>query len=212
MAPEEEAVCRICFQGAAEAGRRQGRLFRPCRCAGTQRFIHEGCLAQWRRAVPAHRRACPTCGYAYRYERGARCANSRLLAGVATATLVGAAVVAVALALRCAALLVARVALAVTARLLWWAVLAIGAASITAAFVLRGQGDVLGVAAALHFADGVDVLARLVTHWRGGGALRATLYSVGLLGFWIFCVAVWRGVRARCQVSRGDRVAEVAPS
>lgn len=50
-----------------------GRLLRPCKCKGSSKFVHEGCLQQWRHADPSYGRRnfwqCPTCGFQYRLER-----------------------------------------------------------------------------------------------------------------------------------------------
>ncbi|KAI1912027.1 hypothetical protein LOZ61_003570 [Ophidiomyces ophidiicola] len=50
-----------------------GRLIRPCKCKGSSRYVHEGCLRQWRHADPGYGRRnywqCPTCGFQYRLER-----------------------------------------------------------------------------------------------------------------------------------------------
>jgi len=49
-----------------------GRLISPCRCRGSARYVHEGCLQQWRAANPGNRSnyyECPTCHYRYRLER-----------------------------------------------------------------------------------------------------------------------------------------------
>jgi hypothetical protein len=50
-----------------------GRLIRPCKCKGSQRYVHEGCLQDWRHADPAYRAQnyweCPTCKFRYRLER-----------------------------------------------------------------------------------------------------------------------------------------------
>ncbi|KAK3345059.1 hypothetical protein B0H65DRAFT_426335 [Neurospora tetraspora] len=49
-----------------------GRLISPCRCKGTQKYVHEGCLQQWRQASPLSDRnfwQCPTCKFEYRLER-----------------------------------------------------------------------------------------------------------------------------------------------
>ncbi|OAA67200.1 ring finger domain containing protein [Niveomyces insectorum RCEF 264] len=49
-----------------------GRLISPCRCKGSQKYVHEGCLQAWRHAQPLADRnfwTCPTCGFAYRVER-----------------------------------------------------------------------------------------------------------------------------------------------
>ncbi|GAD94516.1 RING finger domain protein [Paecilomyces variotii No. 5] len=50
-----------------------GRLLRPCRCKGSSRYVHEGCLRSWRHADPAYGKRnywqCPTCGFQYKLER-----------------------------------------------------------------------------------------------------------------------------------------------
>ncbi|KAL5340387.1 hypothetical protein BJX70DRAFT_361634 [Aspergillus crustosus] len=50
-----------------------GRLLRPCKCKGSSRHVHEGCLQTWRHADPGYGRRnyynCPTCGFQYRLER-----------------------------------------------------------------------------------------------------------------------------------------------
>lgn len=49
-----------------------GRLLRPCKCKGSSKYVHEGCLQAWRHADPNSKRnfwQCPTCGFKYRLER-----------------------------------------------------------------------------------------------------------------------------------------------
>lgn len=50
-----------------------GRLIRPCKCKGSSRYVHEGCLQAWRHADPQYGKRnywqCPTCGFRYRLER-----------------------------------------------------------------------------------------------------------------------------------------------
>ncbi|EED15533.1 RING finger domain protein [Talaromyces stipitatus ATCC 10500] len=50
-----------------------GRLIRPCKCKGSSRYVHEGCLQSWRHADPSYGRRnyfqCPTCGFKYRIQR-----------------------------------------------------------------------------------------------------------------------------------------------
>lgn len=49
-----------------------GRLLSPCRCKGTQKYVHEDCLSSWRKADPMQKRnywQCPTCHYTYRLQR-----------------------------------------------------------------------------------------------------------------------------------------------
>lgn len=49
-----------------------GRLLRPCKCKGSAKYVHEGCLQAWRLADPNSKRnfwQCPTCGFKYRLDR-----------------------------------------------------------------------------------------------------------------------------------------------
>ncbi|PYH48882.1 RING finger domain protein [Aspergillus saccharolyticus JOP 1030-1] len=50
-----------------------GRLLRPCKCKGSSRYVHEGCLQLWRHSDPGYGKRnywhCPTCGFYYRLER-----------------------------------------------------------------------------------------------------------------------------------------------
>eukprot|EP01062_Namystynia_karyoxenos_P010483 TRINITY_DN1370_c3_g1_i1.p1 TRINITY_DN1370_c3_g1~~TRINITY_DN1370_c3_g1_i1.p1 ORF type:complete len:431 (+),score=155.71 TRINITY_DN1370_c3_g1_i1:74-1294(+) len=64
-----ERVCRLCFDG--EVNEETGRLFSPCRCSGTMRYIHVNCLNAWRQrsqnAVSFYQ--CDQCMYQYSIER-----------------------------------------------------------------------------------------------------------------------------------------------
>lgn len=50
-----------------------GRLIRPCKCRGTQQYVHEGCLQQWRHSDSNYGARtyweCPTCKFKYNLER-----------------------------------------------------------------------------------------------------------------------------------------------
>lgn len=49
-----------------------GRILSPCKCSGSQKYVHEGCLTSWRLANPTETRnywQCPTCKYTYRLSR-----------------------------------------------------------------------------------------------------------------------------------------------
>jgi len=50
-----------------------GRLIRPCKCSGSSRYVHEGCLQAWRHADRKYSRRnyweCPTCRFRYKLER-----------------------------------------------------------------------------------------------------------------------------------------------
>jgi hypothetical protein len=68
-----------------------GRLMRPCKCKGTQQYVHEGCLRAWRAASPSDRNLwqCPTCKYEYRLSslKWSRWLNSGILRLFLTATI-----------------------------------------------------------------------------------------------------------------------------
>ncbi|KAL2197172.1 hypothetical protein P885DRAFT_36184 [Corynascus similis CBS 632.67] len=66
-----------------------GRLMSPCKCKGSQRYVHEGCLQAWRNAAPLSDRnywRCPTCHFEYRLQRlrWGRWLSSKLLRGTLT--------------------------------------------------------------------------------------------------------------------------------
>lgn len=63
-----------------------GRLLSPCKCKGSQKYVHEGCLQAWRNASPLSDRnywRCPTCHFEYRLQRlrWGRWLSSKLLRG-----------------------------------------------------------------------------------------------------------------------------------
>ena len=85
-AESNEMQCRICF-GGVEAG----RLFRPCRCRGSARYVHAHCLNHWR-AASANRNSftsCDQCGYQYQVQRlrAAQFLVSELLVWVVTGSI-----------------------------------------------------------------------------------------------------------------------------
>ncbi|EEH35747.1 RING finger domain-containing protein [Paracoccidioides lutzii Pb01] len=65
-----QAAPRVTYESADPE---LGRLIRPCKCKGSSRYVHEGCLNMWRHADPAYSDRnywqCPTCGFQYRLER-----------------------------------------------------------------------------------------------------------------------------------------------
>lgn len=49
-----------------------GRLLSPCKCKGSNKYVHEGCLQQWRLQDPTSKRnywQCPTCKFNYKLSR-----------------------------------------------------------------------------------------------------------------------------------------------
>jgi len=61
-----ENICRICHGGDEE-----GRLFSPCRCKGSMKYVHIQCLNSWRisSANSSSYFQCDTCHYKYHFQR-----------------------------------------------------------------------------------------------------------------------------------------------
>lgn len=68
----EPKTCRICFDtSTSEYDPELGRLLSPCRCRGSSKYVHEGCLNKWR-ILKAHSKSyyeCNTCRYRYKFRR-----------------------------------------------------------------------------------------------------------------------------------------------
>jgi E3 ubiquitin-protein ligase DOA10 len=62
----DSLMCRICHEGEEE-----GRLFSPCKCSGTMKFVHENCLDKWRAlsSNPQSFFICDNCKYHYNLYR-----------------------------------------------------------------------------------------------------------------------------------------------
>lgn len=74
--PQEGEIrtCRICLEQIPPPytpDEELGRLISPCVCKGSSRFVHQGCLQQWRlsSANTTNFYQCPTCHYQYRFRR-----------------------------------------------------------------------------------------------------------------------------------------------
>ncbi|GAA5954970.1 hypothetical protein JCM8115_005583 [Rhodotorula mucilaginosa] len=62
---DDDRTCRICF---ASGDDEDGRLIAPCRCSGTARYVHQGCLRSWREADRKNSfYRCTQCGEKYRF-------------------------------------------------------------------------------------------------------------------------------------------------
>jgi len=61
-----ERMCRICHGGEDE-----GKLFSPCKCKGSIKFVHVGCLDQWRKVSKNSQSffQCENCHYKYNFRR-----------------------------------------------------------------------------------------------------------------------------------------------
>jgi len=64
---EHENICRICFEGGDQS---DDPLFQPCKCNGTNKYVHRNCLNQWRATAnnPEAFRRCFTCNYEYKFQ------------------------------------------------------------------------------------------------------------------------------------------------
>ncbi|GAA5859571.1 hypothetical protein JCM8547_006146 [Rhodosporidiobolus lusitaniae] len=66
---EDQPTCRICFDGPdEEVG---NKLFSPCHCKGTMRYVHQACLEEWRKRSRRTFFSCTSCGYEYKFRRTA---------------------------------------------------------------------------------------------------------------------------------------------
>lgn len=63
-------TCRICF-GEETDDDELGRLFSPCKCKGTMKYVHVNCLEQWRRSSGVNKSfyECGQCKYKYNLSR-----------------------------------------------------------------------------------------------------------------------------------------------
>jgi len=64
-----ERVCRICLE--SKETRVTGRLFAPCICKGSMKFVHIKCLNEWRAVAVGTKNfyECPQCKFNYKIER-----------------------------------------------------------------------------------------------------------------------------------------------
>ena len=54
-------ICRICHATQSEAPSQ--RMLKPCRCSGTQVFVHLSCLNEWRSMRASAFYECPVCKF-----------------------------------------------------------------------------------------------------------------------------------------------------
>ncbi|TBU08280.1 RING-variant domain-containing protein [Hamiltosporidium magnivora] len=61
-------TCKICFLPSMQ----NKPLFHPCKCSGTQKYVHESCLIQWFATKSQTPISCEICQYKYRYKASAQ--------------------------------------------------------------------------------------------------------------------------------------------
>lgn len=71
---EEDKFCRICFDGPGVE--KELELISPCKCIGSQKYIHVGCLEQWQDTICRGNGAgdkrsmeCGVCKATWQYQR-----------------------------------------------------------------------------------------------------------------------------------------------
>jgi len=64
-------TCRICMESSpsTEPQPPSQKWIRPCRCRGTQEWVHLSCLNQWRETAATRNAKCQTCGYEYNIKK-----------------------------------------------------------------------------------------------------------------------------------------------
>lgn len=62
-------MCRICLDDSHDPSDPDEEFFTPCRCSGTNKYVHRGCLNTWRATSnnPEAFRRCFSCNYKYKY-------------------------------------------------------------------------------------------------------------------------------------------------
>ncbi len=201
----EAPECRICFDGEDV---NLGRLFKPCLCRGTQAYIHEGCLNQWRQQganEPGQSRQfyqCPTCHYNYRTARVwyASLLIHPIVIAIITILTILLTVVTIALLLKWLAFIfigvqLGRNAFALTGRLIWWSILVIGFLTMLAAILKDDTRINFGD---LRFVD--------------SAVIEVFGYAFSLSGFMLFIFNVYESVRKLTHsymLQLGERIIEV---
>ena len=64
---DDAKICRICLDAESVDS---SPLVQPCRCSGTQAYVHLSCLARWQktRDTDTRRNICPVCRHVYAAE------------------------------------------------------------------------------------------------------------------------------------------------
>jgi len=63
---DSNSQCRICWNlGTSDESNSDNPLVTPCKCSGSQRYVHSQCLAKWI-SVSARSEQCPSCLGMYR--------------------------------------------------------------------------------------------------------------------------------------------------
>ena len=191
MNQEEQPECRICGEGAEG----NSRLFSPCLCRGSMKYIHINCLEHWRELSPNRnsKYRCDQCRYEYRLDRvwWTRLIDNPWTASIITLLAITITVAIVGYFLKYAAFLLfgvrhGRSVWMLSRQLVWWSILLIGVVTMIM-LMIAGARD--GNGPALEGIFQVNLFhpqAPFIYEWMG--------YTFSLGGFGIFIGSVYGSV------------------
>lgn len=217
---EEENQCRICL---GEETSVENRLFSPCLCRGSQRYIHEQCLQQWRQShLNQSLYRCATCLYHYRTSRMmfARYLQNPFVITGCTVVVTVSTVWIIGLFLKSLLFIfglglaasVRSSVMAVSRKLVWWSVILIGIVTLVVTLFQSVEENA---------ADGpivdrhtwsfiINVLDETINNTTNSLTLLG--YVIPLSGFGLFMVRVYKKTRTligQLLQHIGDRVLEI---
>jgi hypothetical protein len=207
---EHSKECRICLEGEDIS---LGRLFSPCLCRGTQKYIHEGCLNKWR--LVGNNRAfykCPTCKYDYRISRVyyANLLFNEVTIGISTAITIILAVILGAFFIRNIIFLLigiklSRSVVAFSGQLIWWSVLTIGVITLLLTILTdHNHNNNLNFVGDMFFPGNRIYIDNYFFDFLG--------YTLSLTGFGIFIIKIYHNIKLFMykQLNKfGERILEV---
>lgn len=201
---DDKPCCRICFES-------EGALFHPCLCNGSQRYIHQTCLEEWRNSNANNLYRCPTCHCYYRFARvlTARFLQHPITLCLSTLLVIGLSVAFVAFFIRWFCVLffgmqLSRSAFALSTRLVWWSVLVIGFLTLMATILVEDTNR-NHVNIGSFFQD-------VNWYYIDGPVINFFGYSISLFGFGLFIRAVYNSIEQRIDQllrSLGNRIVEI---
>ena len=185
--------CRICFDDSD-----QPNLISPCKCKGSQKWVHIECLNMWRAQSQQSFYKCPTCKYEYRVERlqWARYVQNPISITILTILVILSIILFVAYFLNFFLWIlgsgVVQNAWQISRQVLWWATLAIG----MVAFIFLTEKENLS------FFD--------FNFYSTTGIV----YSASFMGLFSLFYILYNGIRYYCMQllnSLGERILQVNP-
>lgn len=187
----EPNTCRICFDGDSA----NDTLFSPCTCKGSSKYIHKGCLEEWRRRGHKQAFQCQTCLYVYRMSslKYATILRADLTAVVCTILVIVSTVVVVAYFLTFMSWLLfgvaigGRASMALTSKIVFQSILVIGFVFMVICLIVAALEDDGPTFDLRGFFDSTRYVDNVVLEFFG--------YTFSLTGFALFVVKVYDSVK-----------------